>query len=69
MVDSSSYTHRRGRSIPLSLHSGLQKSSLDEKKKKKCWKKAIHFNLKKLCQLAEQDETPAATTTHMRKVI
>ena len=65
MVDLSNYT----RSIPLSLHSGLQESSLDGKKKK-CLKKATHFKLKKKkCQLAEQVETPAATTTHRRKVI
>ena len=67
MVDLSNYT----RSIPLSLHSGLQESSLDgKKKKKKCLKKATHFKLKKKkCQLAEQVETPTATTTHRRKVI
>lgn len=53
MGDSSSYTRRRGCSIPLSLHSGLQESSLDGTKKK-CLKKATLFNLKKLGQLAEK---------------
>ena len=48
MVDSSNYTRRRGCSIPLSLHSGLQESSLAAEKKKSAWKKP-HTSIKKNC--------------------
>ena len=65
MVDLSNYT----RSIPLSLHSGLQESSLDGKKKVLEKSHTLQVKKKKKCQLAEQVETPAATTTHRRKVI